>query len=132
MKKLEVCEKIWLRVRREAVRIAANFSAEDWAVALEVCPETHAAGSVRLRALVAFQWTKRRRVTLAASDMVFLGGKYTLQTPGRCVLRPRGGWSFHYVLAPKTTQLFVMTTKEKFVDFPVSVDGLGTWCRAAR
>ena len=101
-------------------------------MALEVCPETHAAGSVRMRALVALQCTKRRKVTLAANDMVFLGGKYTLQSAGSKVQPLKAGWSFHYVLAPKTTQLFVMATKGKFVDRPFSVDGLGTWCRVAR
>ena len=92
LKKLEVCEKTWLRVKQEAVRIAVEFSAEDWAVGLEVCPKTYAAGSVRLHAHVALQWTKRQKWTLAASDMVFLDGKYNLQSEDAMARRRKAGW----------------------------------------
>ena len=38
LKELEVCKETWFRVKQEAKRIAVEFSAEDWAVCLELCP----------------------------------------------------------------------------------------------
>ena len=121
LKLVDVCQKVWLRVKQEAVRLAVEFSADDWAVCLGLCPKTYAEGSVRLHAHVAVQWSKRQKMRLSGSDMVFLDGKYTLQSEDAMARRRKAGWqSFYYVVAPKTTQLFMMATKEKFVDFSVN------------
>ena len=120
LKKLEVCEEIWLRVKQEAGRLAVRSSATDWAACLELCPNTYAEGSVRLQAHVALQWSKRKRLSLAASEMVFLDGKYTLQSNFATATPHKALWQcFYYVVAPKITQLFTMGTKEKFTDFTV-------------
>ena len=39
LKLVDVCQKVWLRVKQEAVRLAVEFSADDWAVCLELCPK---------------------------------------------------------------------------------------------
>ena len=91
LRKLGECEKTWLRVKQEAVRLAVEFSAEDWAVCLELCPKTYAEGSVRLHAHLALQWSKRQKWRMSASDMVFLDGKYTLQSEDAMARRRKAG-----------------------------------------
>ena len=105
LKLVDVCQKVWLRVKQEAVRLAVEFSADDWAVCLELCPKTYAEGTVRLHAHVAIQWSKQQKMRLSGSDMVFLDGRYTLQSGDAMARRRKAGWqSFYYVVAPKTTQ----------------------------
>ena len=91
LRKLGVCKETWFRVKQEAVRIAVEFSAEDWAVCLELCPKTYAEGTVRLHAHVAIQWSKRQKWRMSASDMGFLGGKYTLQSEYVVARRRKAG-----------------------------------------
>ena len=121
LSKLDECQKVWLAVKQEAARIAVEFSADDWATCLEMCPKTFKEGTVRLHAHVGLQWTKRQKWRLSSSDMTFLNGKYALQSEDAMARRRKTGWqSFYYVVAPKVSQLFMMSTKEKFVDFSVN------------
>ena len=121
LKAMDASEKAWLRVRQETMRLVEHFSADDWAVCLELCPKTFATGTVRLHAHVSLQWNQRQKWRLSDSDMIFLDGKYSVQSEDAMCRRRKIGWqSYYYVVAPKTTQLFVLATKEKFVDFTVN------------
>ena len=96
LRKLDDCQKTWLRVKQESARIAVEFSAEDWAVCLELCPKTYKEGTVRLHAHVAIQWSKRQKWRLSLSDMVFLGGNYTLQSEDAMARCRKAGWQSFY------------------------------------
>ena len=84
-------------------------------------PKHFGMGTVRLHAHVALQWSKRQKWRLSTDDMHFLNGKYSVQSEDAMARRRKAGWqAFYYVVAPKVSQLYACSTKEKFVDFSVN------------
>jgi len=124
---------MWLKVRQEAIRFTTWLTVKDWSICLELCPKSLAKKhEIRLHAHLAIMFERKRDFKMDARQFRFLNGGIHL-SENELSLRRKVGWGcFYYVSAPKTSQLFAMSTKDAFLDYPVQMQWIWNLLQAGK
>ena len=117
---------LWEKMQSHGTWVAMRAGAQDWAMCMEVCPETyHLQGVIRLHLHVFLKGMNNLRLG-ALSDLALDGAvPVTARTVGGLTAQGsathRASWSgYFYVVAPKKGQVFALANKRPWKDFLVN------------
>ena len=125
--------KVWLKVRQEAIRFTTWLGVKDWSICLEICPKSlRQKREIRLHAHLAVMFERKRDFKMDARQFTFLGGGIHI-SEAEISLRRKVGWgAFYYVSAPKISQLWSISTKLPFDEYPVNMQWIWNLLQASK